>query len=77
MIGVMLKSHFASAGGGPGDFRSDETLERRFGEFGHSENPRTLAGSIPGGSPDFGKFGNSTNLPMGPVGPSRALYRAL
>ena len=23
---------------GPGDFRSNETLERRFGEIGHSEN---------------------------------------
>ena len=30
---------------GPGNLRSAETLERRFGEFGHSKNPRTLAGS--------------------------------
>ena len=33
MIGDMLKYNFASAGGGPGDFRSDETLERRFGDL--------------------------------------------
>ena len=48
MIGVMLKSHFAShqlvGVLGPGDFRSDETLERRFGELGHSKNPRTFSG---------------------------------
>ena len=61
MIGVILKYHFASLVGvlGPGDFRSDETLERRFGEFGHSKNlldiPRTF---WPG---------------PGPMGPYRAL----
>ena len=27
---------------GPGDFRSDETHERLFGEFGHSKNSRTF-----------------------------------
>ena len=48
MITAMLTFHFASAGGvlGPGDFRSAETHERRFGEFGHSKNlsgiPRTF-----------------------------------
>ena len=55
---------------GPGDFRSDETPERQFEEFGHSKNPRTLAGSIPGGSPDFRKSRNSKNALIGPyIGP--------
>ena len=69
MIGVMLKSHFTSAGGvlGPGDFKSDETLERRFGECGHSKNllgiPRTLS-ARPG---THGSHGPGPG-PMGPCG---------
>ena len=72
MIGVMLQSHFASAGGGglgPGDFRSDETLERRFGEFWHSKNllgiPRIFL-ARPG---THGSHGPGP----GPMGPYRAL----
>ena len=90
MIGVMLKCHFASAGGGPGDFRSDETLERRFGEFGHSKNlwafqepyrpgPGPMGPTVPARDPwvPIGPYG-----PIGPYigpykGPYRALYRAL
>ena len=58
---------------GPGDLRSDETLERRFGEIGHSENlsgiPRTFS-ARPG---THGSHGPGP----GPMGPYRALYRAL
>ena len=54
---------------GPGDFRSAETLERRFREFGHSKNlsgiPRTFR---PGPGP-MGPMGPGPG-PMGPyIGP--------
>ena len=52
---------------GPGDFRSDETLERRFGEFEHSKNllgiPRTF----------LARPGTHGSL-YGPIGPYLGPY---
>ena len=82
---LAMKFHFTSAGGGPGScwlqkWRDTWTVIQGFVAFqipfGHSKDPRTLAGSIPGGLPNFCKLGNSENLPMGPVGPYLGPYLA-
>ena len=68
MIELIRKFHFTSAGWGFGSCWLQKwwdtwTMIRRilaFQEpFWHSQNPGTLAGSVPGGSPDFWKLGNS------------------
>ena len=66
MIGVMLQFHFASAGGvlSPGDLRTAETHDRRFGEFWHSKNLLGIFLARPG---THGSHGPGP----GPIGPYR------